>query len=619
MRVVREQMLCIVSPEWSGGEQLLIKYETQERLKCLLDDVGIVHFSSFTLLPPRPEAAGDAKPSLMLELTVDEGITPQEALSRLVYHPTEVLWDIYKGYCADVNEASQGVKNASLLKHLMQGLSVADGAFLGPRDRTVHQVLQERMLYTCAKKYAQSLPYHEKQDRTVFGLEMARWAEKHPRFVWARDSAPRSFWRAQTLAGKLSYLGSLISIFFVGLWLLIAAIGLIRSALMKTGGDLLCTTWVICVPELQRAIVVLSAIFSMGVRLVVVVFLLVLIYVLIYELLPTLVRPWRKWLEALGREIDRPSETWSSRVTYVFAWCVLVALTMVLGFAFAYVYGGMQALMDVHAWIVAPSQDWLQVPLCLYGALFAVLSVILMIGLRSLSDAGRGGNTDLFSKYLADFRRRFHRPFEDETPAAQQVHPAIEASEAKLVGGTAHMVSLTELRTPYWWSNCLTQSVLRFVTFFGYVHFTEGSLSGAAGIQYSHWHLVDGGRRLLFCANFDGTFGGYLDDFIKGPSGGTTMFWRWTHLLKRPSAALGHPAVTRDRNFPPTRLLMFRGVKCELKFKAYARASMLPHLFRYDATNLSSEQKARATALRDALFGERTDAKDDVIMRVLES
>jgi hypothetical protein len=46
---------------------------------------------------------------------------------------------------------------------------------------------------------------------------------------------------------------------------------------------------------------------------------------------------------------------------------------------------------------------------------------------------------------------------------------------------------------------------------------------------------------------------------------------------------------------------------------------MLPYLFRYEATNLSMEQKNRATAFRNALFGERTNANDDLIMRVLET
>jgi hypothetical protein len=73
------------------------------------------------------------------------------------------------------------------------------------------------------------------------------------------------------------------------------------------------------------------------------------------------------------------------------------------------------------------------------------------------------------------------------------------------------------------------------------------------------------------------------------------------------------------RAFPPTRFLAFRGVKCELKFKSYARDSMLPHLYHFDACSLTIDQIDCGTALRDALFGERNDSNDDQIMRAIES
>ena len=218
------------------------------------------------------------------------------------------------------------------------------------------------------------------------------------------------------------------------------------------------------------------------------------------------------------------------------------------------------------------------------------------------------------------WRDWFYRTLDEEVPRAQQVHASIEGCEAELASGTAHMISLTDLRRPYAWSAFWTRLVLRIVTLFGYLLFTEGRLGGASGIHFGHWRIVQG-RRLLFCANFDGSFGGYLDDFINGAAHGTTLFWRWTRLDPRPNAAPGHPEVAPGdaRAFPPTRLLLFRGVKCELEFKTYARNSMLPHLFRFDACNLAIDQIDRATRLRDALFGERNDANDDLIMRTLES
>ena len=180
------------------------------------------------------------------------------------------------------------------------------------------------------------------------------------------------------------------------------------------------------------------------------------------------------------------------------------------------------------------------------------------------------------------------------------------------------MISLTDMRDPHWWSVWWTRLFLRLVTFVGWVFFTEGRLGDAPGIHFGHWHIIDNGRRYLFCSNYDGNFGGYLDDFINGAASGTTLFWRWTKLMRREPAAEGQPGVAEPRAFPPTRFLAFRGVKCELKFKSYARDSMLPHLYRFDACKLTIDQIDRATALRNALFGQRNDSNDDQIMRAIE-
>ena len=91
------------------------------------------------------------------------------------------------------------------------------------------------------------------------------------------------------------------------------------------------------------------------------------------------------------------------------------------------------------------------------------------------------------------------------------------------------------------------------------------------------------------------------------------------HAYAEPSAVFGQPEVKEPRSFPPTRFAIFRGVKCELKFKSYARDSMLPHMYRFEARKATLDQIDLATALRDALFGERNDKNDDLIMRAIES
>jgi hypothetical protein len=618
MRVVREQMLCIISPAWSGDDKYLADPTVHQYLRKLLEDIGIVHFASIALLPNRSDNAGQGvKPSLLLELTVDEGIAPKEFLTMLVNKSSEVLWNIYKNYFTDAISPTESEKNTLLFNHLQKGLSVADGAYLGPRDRNVQQVLQERELYTSAKKYAQSLPLWDKQDRSTFALKMARWSEQIPSFDWARESAPRSFWRTKASAGKMMYLLKSTAMVFFMLWVFQWILKFLKW----------CLPYLVSVNRsdslqkidsfLNKEIQLFSNVIHIGFRSLLVVLIIGLAFVLFFKVLPALFPPLRSLLNAVGKEIDRPSQTWSSIVAYALAWLLVIGLVMALGLCCIFIFYKLQIVRSFYDWFFPSQQVWISISLSIYLALLGVLVFILIFGMRS-QDAATGANV----KYVglrAKFQRWFQQPFDDEVPRAQQIHESIETCEAGLAGNTAHMISLTDLRAPYWLSAMMTKIALRVVTYVGYTRFTESSLSGAPGIEYSHWHLIDGGRRLLFCANFDGTFGGYLDDFIKGPSMGVNMFWRWTQLRKRPSVVEGHPAVTRERSFPPTRLGLFRGVKCELKFKAYARESMLPHFFHYEAFNLSSEQKNRATAFRNALFGPRTDANDDVIMRVLET
>jgi len=199
-----------------------------------------------------------------------------------------------------------------------------------------------------------------------------------------------------------------------------------------------------------------------------------------------------------------------------------------------------------------------------------------------------------------------------------QVHEKIVACEAELAQGrVSHMFSLTDVRTGVGVKHWL-QYFLRLVTLVGHTIFTEGKLAHAEGIRFAHWYVIDG-KRLLFCSNFDGGFGGYLDEFINGASEGINLFWRWTELRKRRPAAPGHPAVVHARAFPPTRLGVFRGCKYEQWFKTYARDSMLPHLYRFEAYPYTALDVQRATRVREALFGARTAVNDDKLLRGLES
>jgi hypothetical protein len=599
-------------------------------LQHACEHIGVVHFTTLALLPPLPGAPAGALPSLMLELVTDEGVRPADLLTRLVYAPQGALWALYEACLPRLQAMASGARNEALLEFLLKHVSLPAGAFVGLRDRSVAQVRAERSLHDQVRAQAATQPAGAAPERADIATGLARWAAQQPRFDWARLRAPRSFWRGAGASGgaKLALLG-----FWLALALLLPALvmGLVGGLLRGLDGlwiDLTGPTqapwqaffgallnWAADVVHagLQAWRRLLKALAFAGLALG--------LFALTWAVLSRALPPWRRWLAAWWRELNRPDDALSASLAYLLALGVLaaaaVAALAALALGAVYVWDGAEPARQLARAGSGAARAWGYRPLAIYAGLMAVTFALLWVAFQPRA-LPRAGKPSWLAAAWAKFRRWLTQGRPMEVPRAQQVHPSIDACEARLIAGTAHMISLTEVRRPRPWSAWWTRVVMGTVTTLGHLLFTEGRLGDAPGIHFGHWHLIDGGRRLLFCANFDGSFGGYLDDFIKGPSIGTTLFWRWTELRPRPPAAPGHPAVLHARRFPPTRLLGLRGVKCEHQFKAYARDSMVPHLFRADLIGLSLEEKLRGTALRDALFGARNPVNDDIVMRALE-
>ena len=260
--------------------------------------------------------------------------------------------------------------------------------------------------------------------------------------------------------------------------------------------------------------------------------------------------------------------------------------------------------------------------LVLVGLQLVVLALVLVVLsplMLSMATAQRSLSGGI-GRLVRRWDRARHARATREVPRAHQVHPLVQHGEAELIGRPNHMISLTELRTPVPWHAVWLKLWLGVITWAGRSLFAHGTLGSAKGIRFGHWHVIDGGRRLLFCSNFDGSFGGYLDEFISGATVGVNLFWRRTQLLPRPAAAPGHPAVAHARDFPPTRWLSWAG-GCQFEhwFKTFARDSMLPHLYLYQAYPHSHAEVERATQLRDALFGPRNLVNDTLIAKAVQS
>ena len=114
---------------------------------------------------------------------------------------------------------------------------------------------------------------------------------------------------------------------------------------------------------------------------------------------------------------------------------------------------------------------------------------------------------------------------------------------------------------------------------------TKGLLAGIPSIHFAHWALLDGGRRLLFCSNFDGSWENYLDDFIDKANKGLTGIWGNT---------IG---------FPRTRWLFWDGATNAARFKAIARNKQVPSSVWYSAyRKLTVQAIDNNSAIRKDLF-----------------
>jgi hypothetical protein len=114
---------------------------------------------------------------------------------------------------------------------------------------------------------------------------------------------------------------------------------------------------------------------------------------------------------------------------------------------------------------------------------------------------------------------------------------------------------------------------------------THGTLGGITSIHFAHWSLLDGGKRLLFCSNFDGSWENYLDDFIDKAAKGLTGIWGGT---------IG---------FPRARWLFWDGATNGSRFKAIARNKQVPSSVWYHAyENLTVEAIDNNSVIRRDLF-----------------
>jgi hypothetical protein len=146
-----------------------------------------------------------------------------------------------------------------------------------------------------------------------------------------------------------------------------------------------------------------------------------------------------------------------------------------------------------------------------------------------------------------------------------------------------HMANMSDIK-PGFARNVSARAVLMLASINARTS-TKGTLAGIPSIHFAHWALLDGGKRLLFCSNFDGSWENYLDDFIDKAAKGLTGIWGGT---------IG---------FPHARWLFWKGATNGARFKAIARVKQVPSSVWYTAyETLTVQAIQNNAAIRQDLF-----------------
>ncbi|HEU0300409.1 MAG TPA: hypothetical protein VFR37_13160 [Longimicrobium sp.] len=201
------------------------------------------------------------------------------------------------------------------------------------------------------------------------------------------------------------------------------------------------------------------------------------------------------------------------------------------------------------------------------------------------------------------FRRAWNNLLELEKSDPEIVRENVKKHTADLVESEDRIVqnemsSVIYIKEPLRFRGFVLRLVLAFINFSARYISVEGRLAGIPSIHFARWVIVDGGRRLVFFSNYDGSWESYLGDFVDKSPGGMTAVW---------SNCVG---------FPRTVGLLGEGAKHEQLFKAYVRDSQIPTQVWYSAYRwLSVSNINDNSKIRLGLYGEMDRAQAEEWLR----
>jgi hypothetical protein len=187
--------------------------------------------------------------------------------------------------------------------------------------------------------------------------------------------------------------------------------------------------------------------------------------------------------------------------------------------------------------------------------------------------------------YLPFFAVQLRRREKSDPEIVPPVDPA-HASRLALIEDrepTNQFSALGSLK-PGVFRRWLTAAVLVAIDYGARHIYVRGRLARVHTIHAARWVFLDGGRRVFFGSNYDGSLESYMDDFINKVSFGLNLVF---------SNGLGYPAA---------RWLVLDGAHDEQRFKAYLRRHQLPTEVWYNGhAGLTAHQLERNMRLRQGL------------------
>ena len=165
-------------------------------------------------------------------------------------------------------------------------------------------------------------------------------------------------------------------------------------------------------------------------------------------------------------------------------------------------------------------------------------------------------------------------------PDTEHVAQLAELEDHELTNQFNALGSVKPGRFRHW----LLVAVLWLIDFGARHLYFRGRLARVHTIHAARWVFLDGGRRVLFASNYDGSLESYMDDFINKVSFGLNL------------------AFSNGVGYPSTRWLVFDGARDEQKFKSVLRRHQLPSQVWYNGhLGFTAHQLDRNARLRRGL------------------